>query len=283
MMVGLLIGDVENAFYSTIASNVESVTKAAGYHVLLCNSNDDPDVEREYLKLLDGMRLDGIIVTPTSRNRSQLTRLLKKDVVIIQVDRKVEGLAADAILVDNEAGAHAAVAHLIAAGHESIGILPGDLDVPTARQRLAGYERALEAAGIPVRETLVKAGSFHREHAIEDATELIGAHPTPTAIFAANNILAEASLMALAELDLKVPRDMSLVAFDDVQWMGMVSPSVTTVRQPVSDMARGAAELMLRRLREDGEQPPSTIVFRTELLERGSVAQARKVKAASTR
>lgn len=283
MMIGLLIGDVENAFYSTIASNVEAVAKAAGYHVLLCNSNDDPDFEREYLNLLDGMRLDGIIVTPTSRNRSQLTRLLKKDVAIIQVDRKVAGLAADAILVDNEAGAHAAVAHLIAAGHEHIGILPGDLDVPTARHRLTGYERALEEAGIPRREQLVKAGSFHREHAIEDATDLIRATPAPTAIFAANNILAEATLMALADLGMTVPRDLSLVAFDDVQWMAMVDPPLTTVRQPAADMARSAAELMLRRLREDGEGPPSTVVFRTELLERGSVAPIRKERAASTR
>ena len=282
-MLGLLIGDVENAFYSTIAKNVESVAKDAGYHVVLCNSNDDPEIEREYLKLLDGMRIDGLIVTPTSRNRSQLARLLQKDIAIIQIDRKVEGLHADAILVDNEAGAHAAVGHLISAGHSNIGILPGDLDVPTARQRLIGYERALREAGIPIREQLVKAGSFHREHAIEDATDLIGAHPTPTAIFAANNILAEASLMALAELDLKVPRDMSIVAFDDVQWMGMVSPPVTTVRQPAADMARSAAELLLRRLREDGQGAPSTIVFRTELLERGSVAPVRKVRAASTR
>ena len=282
-MIGLLIGDVENAFYSTIAKNVESVAKDAGYHVVLCNSNDDPEIEREYLKLLDGMRIDGLIVTPTSRNRTLFGRLLQKDIAIIQVDRKVEGLAADAILVDNEAGAHAAVQHLIDAGHSNIGILPGDLDVPTARQRLAGYERALKEAGIPIRDELVKAGSFHRDHAIEDATDLIRAHPSPSAIFAANNILAEATLMVLAELDLKVPRDMSLVAFDDVQWMGMVNPPITSVRQPVADLARGAAELMLRRLREEGQGPPSTIVFRTELLERGSVAPARKVKAASTR
>jgi DNA-binding LacI/PurR family transcriptional regulator len=283
LLIGLLIGDVENAFYSTIAKNVESVAKDAGYHVVLCNSNDDPEIEREYLKLLEGMRIDGLIVTPTSRNRTLFGRLLQKDIAIIQVDRKVEGLAADAILVDNEAGAHAAVQQLIAAGHTNIGILPGDLDVPTAGQRLAGYERALEEAGIPIREELVKAGSFHRDHAIEDATDLIRAHPTPTAIFAANNILAEATLIVLAELDLKVPRDVSLVAFDDVQWMRMVDPPVTTVRQPVADLARGAAELMLRRLREESQGPPSTIVFRTELLERGSVAPARKVKAASTR
>jgi LacI family transcriptional regulator len=281
-MIGLLIGDVENSFYSTIAKNVESVAKEAGYHVVLCNSDDDPDVEREYLKLLDGMRVDGVIVTPTSRNRRHLEYLLQKGTVIIQVDRRVERLGADAILVDNESGAHSAVAHLIAAGHSRIGILAGELDVLTASERLAGYKRALKEHAIPVRDQLIRPGSFHREHAIEDATALIGVDPRPTAIFAANNILAEACLIALAELGLRVPRDMSMVAFDEVPWMGMVNPPLTTVRQPVADVARSAAELMLRRLGEDGQGPPSTVVFRTELLERGSVAPVRRIRAGSS-
>ncbi|MGE5459908.1 MAG: LacI family DNA-binding transcriptional regulator [Solirubrobacterales bacterium] len=277
-MLGLLIGDVENSFYSVIAKNVESVAKDAGYHVVLCNSDDDPEIEREYLKLLDAMRVDALVVTPTSKNRRPLVGLLEKDLVIVQVDRRVEGLAADAILVDNESGAASAVAYLIEAGHSQIGILTGELEVPTARQRLAGYERALREHGIPIREELVKTGSFHREHAIEDATDLIRARPAPTAIFAANNILAEAALIALAQDGLRVPRDVSVVAFDDVQWMSMVEPSVTAVRQPVADMARSAAELVLRRLREGREGPPSTIVFRTQLVERSSVGPLRKAK-----
>jgi LacI family transcriptional regulator len=176
-MVGLLIGDVENSFYSMIAKNVESVAKGAGYHVVLCNSDDDPEIEREYLKLLEGMRVDALVVTPTSKNRRHLARLLEKDIVIVQVDRRVDGLTADTILVDNESGAASAVSHLIEAGHSQIGILTGELAVPTARQRLAGYERALKEHGIPVREELIKTGSFHREHAIEDATRLIQARP----------------------------------------------------------------------------------------------------------
>ena len=278
-MVGLLIGDVENSFYSVIAKNVESVAKDAGYHVVLCNSDDDPEIEREYLKLLEAMRVDALVVTPTSKNRRYLARLLDKGLVIVQVDRRVDGLAADAILVDNESGAASAVSHLIEAGHSEIGILTGELAVPTARQRLAGYERALKEHGIPIREELVKTGSFHREHAIEDATDLIRARPAPTAIFAANNILAEASLIALGQHGLRVPRDVSIVAFDDVQWMSMVEPSMTAVRQPIADMARSAAELVLRRLREGREGPPSTIVFRTQLVERNSVGPLRKTKA----
>jgi LacI family transcriptional regulator len=281
-MIGLLIGDVENSFYSTIAKNVESVARGAGYHVVLCNSNDDPKLEREYLRLLSGMQVDGLIVTPTSRNRRHLEHLLQAGTIIIQVDRRVERLDADAILVDNEAGAHSAVSHLIAAGHSRIGILTGGLDVLTASQRLAGYLRALKEHAIPVHERLIKSGSFHREHAIEDAADLIEAEPPPTAIFAANNILAEACLIALPERGLRVPRDISLIAFDDVSWMSMVNPPVTAVRQPVVDMARSAAELMLRRLREDGRGQPGKVVFLTELVERGSVASVRKVQAVSS-
>jgi LacI family transcriptional regulator len=201
--------------------------------------------------------------------------------VIVQMDRRVDDLAADAILVDNEAGAASAVSHLIEAGHSRIGIVTGELTVPTAQLRLAGYERALREHGIPLRTELVKTGSFHREHAIEDAADLIHARPAPTAVFAANNILAEAALIALDQEGLRVPRDVSLVAFDDMPWMSMVVPAITTVRQPIADMARGAAELALRRLRDGREDAPSTVVFRTELIERDSVGPPRTAKKAT--
>ncbi len=277
-LLGLLIGDVENLFYSVIAKNVEAVAKDAGYHVVLCNSDDDPDLEREYLELLEGIQVDALIVTPTSKNRRNLNRLLEKGIVIVQVDRRVDGVSADAILVDNEAGAASAVSHLIDAGHTRIGIVTGELTVLTARHRLTGYERALKDHGIPVRKELIKTGSFHRDHAIEEASDLIRVRPAPTAVFAANNILAEASLVALEQEGLRVPRDVSLVAFDDVPWMTMVEPPVTTARQPIADMARGAAELALRRLRDGPEDAPSTMVFRTQLVERGSVGPPREAR-----
>lgn len=274
MLAGLLIGDVENSFYSVIAKNVESVANDADYQVLLCNSNDEPETEKRYLQLLDGVRVDGLIITPTGSNRRHLQRLIEKGTVIVQIDRMVEGLNADAVLLDNEAGAMAAVSHLISAGHTRIGILTGPPSVLTARDRLRGYERALRQHGIPVREELVRTGSFLHEYAIEAATELLRSSPAPTAIFAANNILAEGCFLAVNDLSLKIPKDVSLIAFDDVPWMRMVRPQVTAVRQPVADMARSAAELLLRRLR-DGNPAPSTSVFQSELVTRGSVAPIR--------
>jgi DNA-binding LacI/PurR family transcriptional regulator len=278
LLIGLLIGDVENSFYSSIARHVESVAKGAGYHVVLCNSDDDPAIERDYLQLLEGMRVDALIVTPTLKNRRALTRLLESGIVIVQMDRRVDGLEADAIVVDNEAGAASAVTHLVEAGHTRIGILAGELTVPTAQERLSGYERALKDHGIAVRKELIRSGSFHRDHAIEDATALLDAKPT--AIFAANNLLAEGALVALSQRNLDVPHDVSLVAFDDVEWMSMVDPPLTVVRQPTPDMARGAAELVLRRLQDGTTGPPTTMVFHTELVRRGSVAGVRKAKAA---
>jgi LacI family transcriptional regulator len=280
-MIGLLIADVENSFYSVIAKGVESVCKAAGYHVVLCNSSDDPDEETAYLRVLEGIRVDGLIITPTSHNRRQLERLRQKGIVIVQIDRRVEGLRSDAILVDNEAGAAHAVSHLIAAGHSRIGIITGPLDVTTGKERLQGYERALEEHGIRKHSSLARTGSFRRDHAIQDAQELITAEPRPTAIFAANNILAEACLFALADRGLRVPRDVSLVAFDDTPWMRMVNPPVTTIRQPTPDMAHSAAELLLRRLRSPSAEPPATMVFHTELVVRDSVAPVSKASAVS--
>jgi LacI family transcriptional regulator, galactose operon repressor len=280
-LAGLLIGDVENSFYSVIAKNVESVAKDAGYHVVLCNSNDDPETEDQYLRLLDGMQVDGLIITPTGRNQRHLRRLSDKGTVIVQIDRMVEGLSADAVLLDNKAGAMEAVSHVIAAGHSRIGLLTGPRDVLTARERREGYERALREHGIPVRPELIKDGSFLHDHAIEAATALLGSSPAPTAIFAANNVLAEGCFLALADLGLRVPRDVSLVAFDDVPWMSMVRPQLTAIRQPVADMARSAAELLLRRLR-DNTPVPSTSVFRSELVVRGSVAPIRKTRGKSS-
>jgi LacI family transcriptional regulator len=270
-MLGLLIADVENSFYSAIARNVESVARQNGYQVVLCNSSDDPREELDSLKLLEELRVDGVVITPTPRNRRWLEGLSEQGIVIVQIDRKVDRLHADAILVDNERASADAVSHLIASGHSRIGIVTGPLDVTTAKLRLAGYRRAMKEHGIGVRPELISAGSFKRDDAIKEADSLLSVEQPPTAIFAANNILAEAVLMALADMGRKVPTDMSLVAFDDMPWMSMVNPRVTAVRQPVADMARSATELLLRRLR-NGPDEPSTVLFNAELVVRGSVA-----------
>lgn len=280
--LGLLIADVENPFYSVIAKNVESVAKVAGYHVMLCNDNDDAAEEREYLTILEGLGVDGLLVTPTARNRAHLERLWEKGLSIVQIDRKVPGLRADTVLADNEAGAAAAVDHLVAQGHRKIGIFAGPADVMTGRRRLNGFRSAMKRHGLTVPEDRIQRGSFHRDHAASFAREFLERPDRPSAIFAANHILAEGCVVAAEELGLRIPDDLSLIAFDDMPWMTLTSPKITAVRQPVADMARAATDLVLQRLR-DSSREPTTAVFQPQLVVRQSVVAPKNGRRRSSR
>ena len=271
-ILGLIIADVENAFYSQIAKGVEAVAKEAGYYVVLCNTSDDPREEDHYLGLLASLQVDGLVITPTARNGSRLKGLLSGGMRIVQVDRRVAGLKSDAVLVDNVGGAYELVRHLLAHGHSRIGVLAGSTEVTTGHDRLEGYKRALREANLEVDAALVMAGSFRREAAKEAVQCLLGVSPRPTAILAANNVLAEVCLQTLSEFQLRVPEDISLVAFDDPLWMRLVNPPLTAMAQPTTQMAQVASDLLLRRLREATPTEPVTIVLEPKLRLGASVA-----------
>jgi DNA-binding LacI/PurR family transcriptional regulator len=269
--IGLLIADVENSFYSAIAKHVESVATAHGHSIILCNSDDDPVREREYLELLEAIRVAGVILTPTGGNRRRLEQMQRDGIAVVQVDREVHRLHADLVLVDNERGAYEAVSALTEAGHTRIGLLAGRPQVITGSARTDGYLRALSERGLQPDPELVRGASFRHEHAVEEARALLALDPPVTAIFAANNVLAEACMLALSEAGLHVPEDISLVAFDDVEWMRMLDHGITAVRQPVIDIARTAANLMVRRLTGEETGAPATVMFRAELVSRDSI------------
>lgn len=281
-MLGLLVSDVENPFYSVIAKHVETTAKALNYHVVLCNDNDDPADEREYLTILEGLGVDGAILTPTARNRNHIERLIAKGIPVVQIDRQVTGLQADAVLADNEAGVRAAVDHLAAAGHSRIGMLAGPSSVTTGRRRFRGFMEAMKDHGLPVSPEMVRHRSFRRDHAIQEARELLEGRSRPTAVIAANNILAEACFMAIEQLGLRIPRDVSLIAFDDLPWMAMTSPKLTSIRQPIVEMTRAATNRLLDRIR-DPSLPKSTVIFRPELIVRESVKSPASVRTADRR
>lgn len=270
-LIGLLFADVENIFYGTVAKNVEAAAKTAGYHVVLANSGDDPDSEADYLQVLEEMQVAGLIVTPTSANGDHLRRLIAHGIFVVQIDRRIHGLATDSVLIDNQAGAEMAVMELLAAGRRRIAILTGPLSVSTSQDRLDGYKRALREYGIDPRPELIKIGSFFRDHALAHARALLEADPRPDAIFAANNVLAEAVLLAASEVRLRVPEDLAIIGFDDLPWMTIVSPTLATVRQPVAEMARAAIDLLLRRLNGEESGPSRTLTFDPELVIRDSV------------
>ncbi len=264
---GLLIPDIENPFYSGIVRGVEDRAFAGGYAVILSNTNEDPDRERFYLDVLRQEAAAGAILPPSSDGSGLDLEALGFPVVC--VDRRPERGAFDTVVVDNEAGAFEAVAHLARLGHQRIGLVAASLSLSTSRERKAGYLRALREHGLPADERWVRTGEPRREAGRTLAFDLLGSPDPPTALFVGNNVMAMGALMAARSRGLRVPDDLSVVGFDDPPWTQLVSPPLTTVRQPTFEIGRTAADLLLQRV-EDPDREPALVTLPTALVVRGS-------------
>jgi LacI family transcriptional regulator len=235
--------------------------------MLLLGDNSDVAQELSGVRTFLAMRAPGVIMTPASTAAADL--LVARGVPVVEVDRRLATTSCDAVVIDNERGAREAVEHLLGLGHTRIGLLMARTTWTTDAGRLAGYRSALAAAGVKVDRKLVVKIAAHAA----DATARIGAllDERPTAVFAANNLLAEQAWRVLRRRSLAIPRDVSLVAFDDVPWMGMVQPAITAVAQPTFEMGRRAALLLLRRL-DDPTCGRTVEVLEPRLVVRGSTA-----------
>lgn len=268
--VGVLISDLRNPFYATLAAGIEERLRSAGYHVIVVNNDGAAEAEVEGARTFLAVRVSAAIVTPVS---DRAVRLLMNDgVPVVQADRMVDGLTCDGVLVDNTRAAEEITAHLVGLGHTRIALLIDETAWTTGAGRLAGYRSALRAAGLPMDPQLQVATSFHVEAAHAAAGALLDRRPDVTALFAANNLLAEGAFRALRQRGLRVPDDVSLVAFDDVPWMSMVSPGITTVDQHTDDLGRTCAQLVLDRIAGTAPDRPTIRYAEPSLVIRGSTA-----------
>ncbi|HEY0247257.1 MAG TPA: LacI family DNA-binding transcriptional regulator [Gryllotalpicola sp.] len=243
--IGLIVTDISNNFYGEFAQGVLSSAKELGRHVILCASGEDVETEREYIDLLVEQRVDGIIAFPTGENLDAWRSARDLGINILFADREVPGLGIPSILADNMGGARQLTEYLLALGHRRIGYLGGPLHLTTGRLREEGYRRAFADGGLAVDESLVIRTRFTRDTAYASAMRLLDAAVPPTALIAANNILGEAALTAVRDKGLIVPRDISVVMFDDVPWAKLVQPPVTVVVQPSWQMGQSAARMVL--------------------------------------
>lgn len=272
--VGLLISDVGNAFYAEVASGAQEALAERGYGMLLGSSRGDLAEASRAIQAMRVAQVPGVILIPVSRS-SGADQLHRAHLAVVQVDRVMSHGGSDAVLLENEVGAFQATSHLIELGHRRIAMLVGETAWTTGRERLTGYRRALEEHGLRHDERIVVLTSFSTTHAQELTAALLSAHPDLTAIFAASNVLAEGALMACRAAGVQVPADLSIVAFDDLPWMSLVDPPLTTVAQPTLQIGRTAAGLLLDRL--EGRHPEGSIVIRLppSLVIRASTARVR--------
>lgn len=271
-VVGVAVSDLGNQFYAHLAAGIEQTLREAEYQMVLVSDNSDRSQELACARTFLAMRAAGVIITPADREAVAL--LSRHGVDVVEVDRRLADVECDAVIVDNERGGREATAHLLSLGHERVALLVADTDWTSDRGRLHGYRAAHEEAGLPVDDALVLPIGFQAPDAEQRIEQLVAEH-APTAIFAANNVLAEHVWHVLRRHGLRLPDDVSLVAFDDVPWMTMVEPRITAVAQPAEELGRRAARLLLLRA-EDPGRPASLIRLEPALIVRGSTASLRQ-------
>jgi len=270
--IGVIVGNVLSQFYSILAKSVEDVANKYGYSVILCNGDDNPEKELKYLKVLKSSRVDGIIIAPTGKNATYINSLLQSNVKIVLVDRLIEGVDCDAVLVDNEKGSYTAVKYLISKGYKKIAIIDGFIDRTTGKERLNGYLKALSEAGISKNDDFIKIRDFKKRSGIVLANELFENKNKPEAIFVANLDLTLGVILAIKNLRLKIPDDIAIIGFDDSDWAQILEPPLTTISQPVYDLGSTAAETLIRNIENDNAKREKLVVtLNTKLIERGSV------------
>ena len=244
--IGVLVSDITNPFFASLVRGVEDAAHAAGYSVVVCNSDENPEKEDFYIRSLWRRRIDGMLIAPTRDGTSPaLKELVQKGIPFVFVDRKAKGIGAPAVLSDNVGGAYLATKHLIERGHRRIGIVLGIPGATTTEERLAGYRQALEEAGIPFSEELVVWGGYRVEGGRQAARALLSLPKCPTAVFCTNNLMTIGVLQELFSRDTQIPQQVAVVGFDDLEWAELVNPPLTVVVQRPYEIGRRAFETLL--------------------------------------
>ncbi|MFE7426815.1 LacI family DNA-binding transcriptional regulator [Streptomyces sp. NPDC057545] len=271
-IVALLVLDMGNPFFVDVARGAERAARDAGLGVMVCNSGQSPSEEAEYLGLFAEQRVCGVLVTPADPTGRNLEAFRRHGIPYVLVDRVASGADVCAVSVDDVRGGVLAVGHLLSSGHRSVAYVSGPDDLQQIRDRREGALSALADAGLPS-EALVEIPCDRLDvTAGRDAgARLLGLAPRPTAVFCANDLLALGVLQALYAAGVRVPQDVALVGYDDIEFAAAAAVPLTSVRRPAAVMGRMAAELLLEEADDaGGTHEHRSVVLRPELVVRAS-------------
>ncbi|MEM5774053.1 MAG: LacI family DNA-binding transcriptional regulator [Anaerolineaceae bacterium] len=274
-IIGLIISDILNPFFTALVRAVEDAASQNGYAVFLCNSDESVDKERMYLELMESEQVAGVLLSPTHELDGPARRLVQNGTPVVAFDRRLSDVPMDSVLVDNFQGAYQAVGHLIEQGHTRIAIAAAHPNRTTGRERLNGYRAAIADHHLPQPEEYVFTGVPNRMTGRAAAERFCRLPEKPTAVFCGNNLLTEGVMGYLKQTGCDIPGDFGLVSFDDMEWYAMCSPTITAVRQPVYEMGRLAARMLFERISGD-QSPAREIILKTELILRESSQSPRR-------
>ncbi len=273
-ILGLVVQDITNPFFVEALRGVEDEAILHGYEVLVCNSNDHPDLELRHLNALHTQRVDGVLLAPSD---SYLARqaLAPDRAPIVFIDCVPIRAAVNSVVTDNFDACYQGVHYLIGLGHQRIAVICGRLVHSTSLDRVEGCRKAMQEINLPLREESLRHGDSHIESGYRIGLSLFQSPDPPTAIFTLNNRMALGILRALRELQIRCPERVSVMSFDDADWAEVFNPSLTAIGQPSYEIGKAAVGLLLKSIQsaKDGFDPePRQILLKSTLRVRGSTA-----------
>jgi len=267
MTLALVLSDLTNPFWTTVARGVEDAANNQGYHIIVGNTDESPQKQEEYLTFLMKKQVDGFLVVPVSARSMDI--LQNRRVPFVVIDRHIPDEQMDNVRGDSVTGAYDLTWHLLQLGHQRLAIISGQPWHSTAEDRVSGFLQALEESGV-TNPPQIYWGNYDQTTGYEFAQRILQTTPRPTAIFAANNFIAIGVMRALRDAQVQVPEDISVVSFDDLPAAITIDPFFTVASQPAYEMGQQAAQLLLLRLEGEGPPDPQEIVMPVEIIVRRS-------------
>jgi len=266
---GLLIPDISNPFFAAIAQSIVRSSRSHGYSVLLCDNEEDEAVEQRQLRILEERRVDGIIAAPVGNRCEHWLGLQSRGMPLCLVDRWFPDSQIPFVTSDNETGARLAILHLLEMGHRRIGILQGNPHTTTNTERLKGCRDTISSVSGGCETLLIAGEDFGEKSGYSAAMELLKMPARPTALFAFSNMICLGAMKAAAELNLKLPESLSMVAFDEQVHSAFMQPPLTTISQDRERIGSAAVEQLLAVL--SGQRVAFETRIPTRLIPRASV------------
>jgi LacI family transcriptional regulator len=249
--IGLIIPDNSNLFFAEIARAIEDTGYQNGYSVILCNSDGQAEKQQRYIHTLVDKQVDGIVFISSGETPVDLQYVTDNNIEVVVVDREAPYVSADVVLVDNELAGYQATRHLIELGHRYIACVSVPPDLNPIARRVDGYRRAMHEAGIELPPDYQVGGDTQIESGERAANRLLHLEPRPSAVFVCNDMMAIGAMRAARLIGVRIPEDLSIVGFDDIALARAMCPALTTMSQPIAEMARVATELLIRRMQGD--------------------------------
>lgn len=265
--LAVLLGDITNPFQMTMAKAIEDVMNEHDYQLLISSTKENPDIERKKLKMLYEKRVDGLIICTTGKVNDEIRDLIERNIPIVIVDRPVTSISVDIVADNNLLGMEMLVKHLKDLGHTRIGVVHGDLDTVHGKIRHDAVVNAFDSFGIEYAEHYQYYGNFQYQGGYSAVEHFFSMAEPPTAILSVNNTMTAGILMACREKGIRIPQDVTLVTFGQLEYQwNLITPSLTYVSQSPALIGANAAEMIIRRLKNPDQTEVSHVFITPELV-----------------